>query len=74
MKHVDKGNVEHYTDNWSFTYINYLLFSIGIIFIIVGYLLMYTGQVNSFQSLTMSPLLLVIGYCIIIPLSLIYKK
>jgi len=36
--------------------------------------LMYTGTVNSFQSLTLSPVLLVIGYCVIIPISIFYKK
>ena len=74
MKHANKGKVENSIQDWSFTYVNYLLFSIGIIFIIIGYILMYTGKVNSFQSLTISPMLLVIGYCIIIPISIFYRK
>ena len=74
MEHVNKEKIEDSIENWSFTYVNYWLFFIGIIFIIIGYFLMYTGGVNSFRSLTLSPILLVMGYCIIIPLSIFYKK
>ena len=74
MEHMNKDNIESSIDNWSFTSVNYWLFFIGITFILLGYLLMYTGGVNSFQSLTLSPILLVIGYCVIIPISIFYKK
>ena len=33
-----------------------------------------TGGVNSFQSLTLSPILLVLGYCVVIPISIFYKN
>ena len=35
---------------------------------------MATGEVNSFQSLTIAPIFLFIGYIILIPLSLIIEK
>ena len=74
MKHMNKERIQNSIENWSFTYVNYWLFFIGITFILIGYLIMYTGGVNSFQSLSLSPALLVIGYCIIIPISIFYKK
>ena len=74
MERMNKDNIESSINNWSFTSVNYWLFFIGITFILLGYLLMYTGGVNSFQSLTLSPILLVIGYCVIIPISIFYKK
>ena len=74
MEHMNKEKVENSIENWSFTYVNYWLFFIGIIFIITGYILMHTGEVNSFQSLTLSPMLLVLGYCVIIPVSIFYKN
>ena len=74
MERMNKDNIGSSINNWSFTSINYWLFFIGITFILLGYLLMYTGTVNSFQSLTLSPVLLVIGYCVIIPISIFYKK
>tara|TARA_Y100000994_G_scaffold249078_1_gene258945 strand:+ start:1027 stop:1251 length:225 start_codon:yes stop_codon:yes gene_type:complete len=74
MKHANKGKVDNSIADWPFTYVNYLLFLIGILLITIGYILMYTGDVNSFQSLTLSPIILVIGYCVIIPISIFYRK
>lgn len=59
---------------WPYKRKNYLLFGVGVFVIIVGYLIMYLGEVNSFQSLVISPLLLLAGYLVIIPLALLYKK
>ena len=59
---------------WSYNNINYILFFIGLTFIIIGYIIMALGSVNSFQSIDLSPTLLFIGYIIIIPLSLYYRK
>ena len=61
-------------NDWTFTYINYLLFLIGVITIITGYIIMYTGETESFQSVRLSPIILVIGYCVIIPISILYKS
>ncbi len=61
-------------NDWTFTYINYLLFLIGVITIITGYIIMYTGETESFQSVRLSPIILIIGYCIIIPISILYKS
>ena len=58
---------------WPFNKKNYLLFGIGILVIILGYIIMATGDVNSFQSVKLAPVLLVIGYLVIIPLSIFYK-
>ena len=73
MEHVNKEKVGNSIENWSFTYVNYWLFFIGIVFIITGYVLMHAGGVNSFQSLTLAPILLFIGYLFIIPFALIYQ-
>ena len=42
--------------------------------IIFGYIIMATGETESFQSTKVAPLILVIGYCVLIPLSILYKK
>ena len=60
-------------ENWSFSSKNYLIFGIGLVLIILGYFIMVMGTVNSFQSLTLAPIMLFIGYIIIIPLALIYR-
>ena len=60
-------------DNWSFLNINYLLFILGIISIITGYIIMGLGETYSFQSLTLAPIILTIGYLVLIPAAIIYK-
>ena len=44
---------------------NYVLFGIGIFLIILGFILLAA------ESLTLAPLLLVLGYCVFIPLSIL---
>jgi len=68
---IDNDNKEPI---WPFNKFNYLIFGIGVLTIIVGYVLMSTGEVNSFQSIRLSPFLLFIGYVILIPLSIFFKK
>ena len=60
-------------ESWNFSAPNYILFGIGVALIIVGSLIMATGEVNSFQSLTLAPIMLFIGYIIVIPAALIYR-
>ena len=52
---------------------NYNIFAIGLLVIILGFVLMTKGPADSFLSLTLSPILLIIGYCIIIPLAILYR-
>jgi hypothetical protein len=44
---------------------NYVLFAIGIFVIIIGYVTLGYG------SITLAPILLVLGYCVIIPIAII---
>ena len=59
---------------WPFNKFNYLIFGIGGLTIILGYFLMSSGAVNSFQSIRLAPFLLFIGYVILIPISIFLKK
>ena len=68
---VDNNNKETI---WPFKKNNYLIFGIGVLVIILGYVLMATGDVNSFQSVKLSPFILFVGYVVLIPLSIFYKK
>jgi len=60
--------------SWSFDKTNYQLFVLALIVIIIGYILMATGETTSVQSTKISPLILTLGYCVLIPLSILYKK
>jgi len=72
--HNRKDESGNLFDTWSYTKINYILFICGIIMIFLGYIIMVTGETNSFQSLSLSPVILLIGYLILIPASLLYKE
>ena len=61
-------------ESWSFSKTNYLLFFTGLVLIIFGYIMMGNGEVSSFQSLTLAPTMLFLGYIVFIPSALIYKN
>ena len=71
-KLTDKLNM-NVAPSWGFSKLNYLIFTSGLISIFFGYLVMATGEVNSFQSLTLAPIFLFLGYIILIPISLLVK-
>ncbi len=50
---------------WPFGPRNYLFFGIGLLIIIVGYISLAAG------SITLAPILLILGYCVFIPISII---
>ena len=60
--------------NWPFNKYNYILFFTGLFIILIGYLIMKLGAVDSFQSVRLAPFLLIVGYLILIPLSIFFKK
>ena len=56
-----------------FNKINYMLFVIGLVSIVLGYIVIANNDVDSIASTKIGPVILFIGYCIIIPISIIYK-
>jgi hypothetical protein len=57
-----------------FEAVNYWLFAFGLAVIIIGYIALSQPPVDGFMSLTLAPILLVIGYCVIIPAAILYQK
>ena len=53
---------------------NLIVFLAGLAVIAVGYLCMAQPPVDGFLSLTLAPILLVIGYCGLIPAALLLKR
>ena len=72
--HNNKDNSGEVFQGWSFEKENYVFFIAGIISVILGYIVMASGETYSFQSLSLAPILLFLGYIILIPIALIYKK
>jgi hypothetical protein len=57
-----------------FTKENYYLLLAGVAVIVFGYILMEMGGAYDALALVVSPIILVIGYCVIIPFAIFYKK
>ena len=74
MVDKNKNNNVSFFEGWAFGKTNYIIFTVGLFSLIFGYYLMASGSVNSFQSLTLSPILLFLGYIIIIPFALVYRE
>ena len=72
MGKVQKKNNQE-SQFWDFTESNYILFGIGILVIICGYVIMASNETNSFGSTKLAPIILLIGYIIIIPCSILCK-
>jgi hypothetical protein len=53
---------------------NFIVIGVGILVIIAGYLAMLGGSIEGFRSLVLAPLLLVAGYCVIIPFGILYRR
>jgi uncharacterized membrane protein HdeD (DUF308 family) len=50
-----------------FTKLNYYVFAAGLLAIVLGYFTLSQG------SITLAPILLVVGYCVIIPVAILYR-
>lgn len=61
-KKEDKSRFE-----WPFGMKNYVFFGLGLAVIIVGYITLAAG------SITLAPVLLVLGYCVLIPVSILIR-
>ncbi len=72
--HKGDSNSDAIFESWSFSKKNYFLFISGIITIVTGYIIMALGETYSFQSLTLAPIILTIGYLLLIPSALLYKE
>lgn len=55
-----------------FTVRNYQIFAAGMVVLLLGYWALATGPVDGFFSLSLAPILLVIGYCVLIPLAILF--
>jgi hypothetical protein len=53
---------------------NFRIIAAGIGVIILGYLAMLEGSVEGVLPTVVAPILLVLGYCVIIPIGILYRK
>ena len=51
-----------------FTLVNYILFTAGLLDIVIGWFLLRGGHI------TIAPVMLIAGYCVIIPVAIVFRK
>jgi hypothetical protein len=69
-----KSRKSLYDEHMPLTRENFTIIGAGILAIVAGYLAMSEGSVEGFLPLVVAPILLVIGYCFLIPLGILYRK
>ena len=57
-----------------YTKANGILFLTGLGLIVIGYFALGVKPWNSFVSLNIAPILLVLGYCVVVPIAILYHK
>jgi hypothetical protein len=57
-----------------FKKINYQILGAGILSIILGYVALSQDPWNGTMPLVVAPILLVLGYCVLIPIGILYHK
>ena len=71
LKGVRKGKKD---ELFPFGRENYLILLTGVVVIVLGYLALSGDTVEGFLPLTVAPILLVLGYCVIIPVGIMYRR
>ncbi len=65
---VNRKNSTDASSGWPFGKRNYQLFSLALVVTAVGFVLLGVGDI------TWAPVLLVLGYCVLMPLAIIIKS
>ena len=53
---------------------NYIIIGVGLLVIIAGYVAMLQDSVEGAMPLNVAPVLLVLGYCVIIPVGILFRR
>jgi uncharacterized membrane protein len=57
-----------------FTKINYKILGAGLLCIVLGYVALAQDPWNGSMPLVVAPILLVLGYCVVIPIGILFRK
>jgi len=73
-KNREKNPVVTQIFGWPFGRINLILLIAGLLVIVLGYVFLSQGPADSVQSLTIAPILLLFGYMVLLPASIMVSK
>jgi len=72
IKSTNKLIGSPFKNYWNKT--NYIIFGVGLALLLLGNFLMTRGPWDNPLSITVSPIVLIFAYLVVIPLSIFYKK
>jgi hypothetical protein len=75
MAKVTKSKKNQIADkfHFSFTNRNYMIIGLGIVLIMIGYVFMSENSVDGFLPTVIAPVLLVLGYIVVVPFGILYR-
>lgn len=75
MAKVVKGKKSKQSEKFhlSLTNKNYMIIGVGVLTIIIGYVFMSENSVDGFLPTVIAPILLVLGYIVIVPFGLLFQ-
>ncbi len=71
LKKTQKAKVEHL--HIALTKTNFIIIASGILMIIIGYVFLSQNSVDGFLPTVAAPIFLVLGYCVVIPVGILFK-
>jgi hypothetical protein len=71
---VKSGKKKVDAEQLPFTKTNYQILGAGLLVIVLGYFALSQPPWNGTMPLVVAPLLLVLGYCVLIPLGILFRK
>ncbi|HDL78764.1 MAG TPA: hypothetical protein ENH09_04245 [Bacteroidetes bacterium] len=74
MKAKNKKNKTRQDTHLPFTKKNYQLFAAGLLVLLIAYIFLSIGPWDSFWSRTLAPVILIVGYLVIIPWAILANK
>ena len=77
MARIEKrvsGNQKAFIGALPFKKLNYQILCAGILCIILGYIALAQDPWNGTMPLVVAPILLVLGYCVVIPAGILFRK
>ena len=74
LKSEHRKKVKAVAEVLPFVAANYWILGAGVALIVLGYIALAQDPWDGFMALVVAPILLVLGYCVVIPLGILYRS
>jgi uncharacterized membrane protein HdeD (DUF308 family) len=74
LKSDQRKKTKVVSESLPFTKVNYWILLSGIALIVLGYIALGQDPWDGFMALVVAPVLLVLGYCVVIPIGILFRS